>query len=279
MSIVFMTTRHTFYRLDDRPVDEAMSKVEALCEDDGGYGFVGCKGDHGNRTYSWGPDDCWRAEVEDILTAPPVAALITGGAITSKHSNINNAEGGNMNLDDIEDDMEEALLLPVDDNCKKLFSTMSDDQMVSAMAKFRRICGKLKLYCEFFKAKTFKHPDGRPIRENDLTGSLVKVRPCGDKYEGKTYLGIMIGDAALSSSVSIKDDSIVCNWGFMNPAILVPDLGEVIYGCGSWWGKLKDEELTDITEQDIENVWYVRLAKSLSKKGLESEDQTPCNER
>lgn len=171
-----------------------------------------------------------------------------------------------MNLDEIEKDMEDALNLPVDDSCKKLFSRLSDDEQIAAMGKFRRICGQLKLYCQIFKSKTFEHPQGKPIKETPSTGKLVKVRPCSKDLQGKTYLGILIGDAALSSSVSMKEDSVICRWSFFNPAILVPDLGEIIYGCESWWEELGDEELSDITDQDIENVWYVKMLKASKPK-------------
>lgn len=30
------------------------------------------------------------------------------------------------------------------------------------------------------------------------TGTVVRVRPCGEKYQDKTYLGIYLGDIALS---------------------------------------------------------------------------------
>jgi hypothetical protein len=178
------------------------------------------------------------------------------------------SRGKTMNLDQIEKDMEDALNLPVDDRCKKLFSPLSDDEQIAAMGKLRRICGQLKLYCQIFKSKTFEHPQGKPIKKTPSTGKLVKVRPCGKEFKGKTYLGILVGDAALSSSVSMKEDSVVCSWSHFNPAILVPDLGEIIYGCESWWGELGDEDLSDITDQDIENVWYVKMLKaSLSKTG------------
>jgi len=35
-------------------------------------------------------------------------------------------------------------------------------------------------------------------------------------------------------------------------------------GCGSWWGAIDNEEdLKDITDSDIENVWYVQLLKKI----------------
>ena len=45
-----------------------------------------------------------------------------------------------------------------------------------------------------------------------------------------------------------------------NPAIFVPELGKIIFGMESWWGRIKsEEELKDITDGDIENVWHVKM--------------------
>lgn len=107
-------------------------------------------------------------------------------------------------------------------------------------------------------------------------GDFVSVRPCGDKYEDKTYLGILLGEAALSPYIRFNKESGVLKVGFghHNPAMFVPDLNEIIYGCGSWWGKIKDEkQLREITDDDISNVWYVKAMKQLS------EAQDPHNGR
>ena len=38
-------------------------------------------------------------------------------------------------------------------------------------------------------------------------------------------------------------------------------------GAKSWWGVIKSiEEIKDITDDDISNVWYVKLAKALKEK-------------
>ena len=172
-----------------------------------------------------------------------------------------------MNLERIEKDMDEVLKIGVDERVKRLWAPMSDDEQLKCMSRLMRVCHKFKMYCEFFKAKTFKHPEGKPIKTSDETGRLVRVAPCAKEYNGKTYLGIMIGDAALSSSVSISEDSIVCDWSHYNPAILVPSINKVIYGIESWWSFIEDDEdLIDITDDEINNIWYIRLAKSIAKK-------------
>ena len=40
----------------------------------------------------------------------------------------------------------------------------------------------------------------------------------------------------------------------------MPELGKIIFGMESWWGRIKsEEELKDITDGDIENVWHVKM--------------------
>ena len=51
-----------------------------------------------------------------------------------------------------------------------------------------------------------------------------------------------------------------------NPAIFVPELKKIIYGYESWWGAITNkDDLSDlnISDEDIENTWYVQLLKSM----------------
>lgn len=147
---------------------------------------------------------------------------------------------------------------------KHLFS---DDKGVEILAKIRRKTGQIKFFADASGIKKIGHPDGKPIKENSHSGRFVKIRPCAEEFEDKTFLGILIGDAALSSSVDISDEKITCSWAHYNPAILIPELGKVVYGCGSWWGLIKSEDdLKSITDLDIENVWYVKAMKELSNQ-------------
>lgn len=100
------------------------------------------------------------------------------------------------------------------------------------------------------------------------TGSLVQIRPCSDKYEQKTYLGIYIGEVPLETIVGLHTKTnILSVMSHSNPAIFVPELKKVIFGCESWWGYIRsEEELKQITDKDIDNVWYVQLLKEMGKK-------------
>ena len=46
--------------------------------------------------------------------------------------------------------------------------------------------------------------------------------------------------------------------------IFVPELNEVVWGCGSFWQKIRSkEQLKNITDGDINNVWYVKALKQI----------------
>lgn len=98
-------------------------------------------------------------------------------------------------------------------------------------------------------------------------GEIVKIRPCGKEYEGKTFLGILLGDLIISPHISHDNKTNELNIGAMtNPAIFVPELKKIIYGYESWWGTItnKDDLLDlNISDEDIENTWYVQLLKSM----------------
>jgi hypothetical protein len=100
------------------------------------------------------------------------------------------------------------------------------------------------------------------------TGSLVQIRPCGDEYKKKTYLGIYIGEVPIELIVGLhKNTNELDIMDITNPAIFVPDLKKVIFGCESWWGYIEtEEELMQIADDDIDKIWYVQLLKEMGKK-------------
>lgn len=146
----------------------------------------------------------------------------------------------------------------------RLKHLFSKDVDIKSLAKLRQSIGRLVFKMKASQITEVKFPDNKCFKKGDI-GKLVKIRPCGEKYNGKTYLGISIGDYALGTSMSLPDERTVqlefCHY---NPATYVPELNEIIYGCGSWWSKIESiEELKDITDEDIESTWYVKLAKEL----------------
>lgn len=102
----------------------------------------------------------------------------------------------------------------------------------------------------------------------------VSIRPC--EGDGKrTYLGFLLGDMARGASVRYDRESGVLSVspGSYNPAIWVPDLGRIVYGCESWWGAIKEpDDLRKITDADIQNVWYMRALKDLEQRAKQPAD-------
>lgn len=129
--------------------------------------------------------------------------------------------------------------------------------------------------CDRYKSKFIEYPitvNGIKTEPFDYSyhlsgevGSLCKIRPCGKEYEDKTYLGLYLGELPWFISSSYKEETgILTTKAASNPAILVFDLKKIIFGCESWWQIIKDKsELSDITDEDIDNVWYMQLLKAM----------------
>ena len=70
MSIYFMRENHTFIRLDDKSIHEAVWLINEYCSEQPTHGFVGCKGEHGQEIYQWKPEDNWQPKVVEMLSNP-----------------------------------------------------------------------------------------------------------------------------------------------------------------------------------------------------------------
>jgi hypothetical protein len=112
-------------------------------------------------------------------------------------------------------------------------------------------------------------PKSKVTMELIPVGSWVAIRPVSDNVEKKTYLGVYLGSLPVKDAVTsyhMKTQEL----SFMvrdNPAIFVPDLNRVVYGYESWWGRLKEPgDLKQITDQDIQNVWYVKALQALTPR-------------
>lgn len=108
----------------------------------------------------------------------------------------------------------------------------------------------------------------------DKVGQFISVRPIQEEYNNKTFLGIYLGDLPQSIIVSYRPKSKeLTTLTKDNPAIFVPELNKIIFGSESWWGKIKSpEHLRQITDEDIQNVWYVQALKQLQKEENEVQD-------
>lgn len=117
--------------------------------------------------------------------------------------------------------------------------------------------------------KEIKIKEGSALQDDWMckTGELVSIRPVGEEYEKKTFLGIYLGTMAQAVYVKYNNESkaITAEFGWDNPAIFVPALKKTIYGYESWWGKIESEDqLQEITDNDINNVWYVKALKEMA---------------
>lgn len=102
-----------------------------------------------------------------------------------------------------------------------------------------------------------------PMRE---VGKLVRVRLCDDD---KTYLGVYLGELARAPMAYTRSDSqnLIVSL-YQNPALFVPALSRIVWGDESWWSIIDSEDdLRNISNDDIASQWYVRLAKDLFSKG------------
>jgi hypothetical protein len=120
--------------------------------------------------------------------------------------------------------------------------------------------------------------DAGPISPDRIfgakAGAWVAVRPVGEE---KTYLGVMLGDYRPPSLAFNHEtgEIRVTKRVFGNPAMWVPDLDRVVMGWGSWWGEIRTpDDLRQITNADIENVWYVKALKALSENAAKQDSQS-----
>jgi len=100
----------------------------------------------------------------------------------------------------------------------------------------------------------------KPIFSPREQGSFVAVRKAGEE---KTKLGLYLGDLPLSVGGRIVDGedgkTLVVGRGVANPCIFVFEDNQFVFGLESWWGKIESaDQLREITDDDISNVWYVR---------------------
>lgn len=158
-------------------------------------------------------------------------------------------------------------VLKVVKNYNKLKHIFSDDKGVRALAKLNECVRKIQLLIKISGLKEIDHPQNKALIQHGKP-CAVKVRPCGEKYGGKTYVGFLIGDIALSSAIKITENKIVCEWAYHNPAIYIPETGDVVYGAESWWSEIESEEDLKgvISDEDIQNVWYMQALKEISSK-------------
>lgn len=148
---------------------------------------------------------------------------------------------------------------------KSFVSEKQADIISKLLDLFRDLCWQIA----FNSYKELKYEYSKPVHYSEKymkPGTPVKVRPCGEKFGNKTYFGILVGEVATSISHSIdKDKNLNASLGQYNPAIIIPELGEIVFGYESWWGEIESKEDLEnvITAETIKNVWYVKMLSEI----------------
>lgn len=131
--------------------------------------------------------------------------------------------------------------------------------------------------CDKYNSRYIEYPltiNGIKNENVDTTGighkcgALCEIKPCGEEHGGKSYIGIYIGDLPICITTTLDEGTgILKNRTMNNPAIFVPALKKIVYGCESWWREISSvDDFKGISDEDINNTWYVKLLKELSNK-------------
>jgi len=171
----------------------------------------------------------------------------------------------------LEKEKEEAALLLFNEVYEDLAHFSSEKVKIDYLES---ICKKERSEdeCEF-ECKFIEMPltlEELKIENNiDYEGSLVKCQKgkfvkC--RYEKETYLGIYLGDLPRSLNLSFNKESrsLEITSGYSNPAMWIFKLKKIVWGCESWWSIIETpEEFGPITDEDIENVSYVKILRKI----------------
>jgi hypothetical protein len=171
------------------------------------------------------------------------------------------------------------------ERCRHSFPELVNATTVRYLCKkqdYKEICDGECDNCEHYNSRFIEYPitvtaiEQKPIDYSDIlyksyVGKSVAVRPCGAE---KTYLGVFLGELPTSSNVSLDKNGKLTVSHMFNPAMFVPELNKIVFGCESWWKVLQNEEdFSSITDADIDNVWYVKALKTI----CEDNTKTPLD--
>ena len=134
------------------------------------------------------------------------------------------------------------------------------------------VCDK----CDKYKSRYIEYPisvnkieteDFAPDKNGlykSYIGKPVVIRVCDKTDDKKTYLGVFVGEVPSYASVSYDKEQVLHIRPAYNPAIFVPELNRIVLGCESWWKIIDNKnDLSEISDEDINNVWYMKALKSM----------------
>jgi len=134
-------------------------------------------------------------------------------------------------------------------------------KQIEVVQRLFKLFDQLGWQIAFNSYKELKSADDTPINKFKC-GTPVKVLSCKKEHGNKTYFGILLGEIPLTINHSIDKNGVVtASRSMYNPAIFIPELNDIVFGCESWWGEITSKEELDklITDDVIQNVWYVKL--------------------
>lgn len=105
---------------------------------------------------------------------------------------------------------------------------------------------------------------GKGRTDGCKVGQMVMVRMC-DKTKA-THLGVYLGEFPMQLLHQFdKETKRIEVFPNLNPAMLVPKLGRIVWGCESFWGPIESEnQLRQVTDAEISDIWYIKALKELS---------------
>lgn len=134
--------------------------------------------------------------------------------------------------------------------------------------------------CEYYKSRYIEYPivvngiEKKKLEGWDMnrSGVPVRIKPCGKEYGGKTYLGMYLGELPWTSGVSYNEETKMLTVNpVCNPAIYVFALKKIIFGAESWWSAIENpDDLKDISEEEINSVWYMQMLKGMQMAAEEN---------
>lgn len=138
--------------------------------------------------------------------------------------------------------------------------------------------------CDHYKCRYIEYPltiQELEIKDPEAWGisfEPVKVRLCEDD---KTYFGILLGEFPWKTRASFsEEDGKLKISTITNPCILLPEQKKIVFGCESWWSRIKPgEDISDITDEDIDNTWYVKLLRGLTKEEAQENETEERNNK
>lgn len=138
--------------------------------------------------------------------------------------------------------------------------------------------------CDHFSSRFIEYPltihgiENSPITINGRgasCGELCEVTLAGKETGQKSFLGIYLGDLPIQIHTSFSPETgILKNSAMTNPAIYVFELKRIVYGYECWWRTIESvDDFKGISNEDIENTWYVRLLRDMQKNEKHSTEK------